>query len=64
MVVFMLDWLMGRCQDVIVTEELDHGLFGAAAESPQMRDVRVQQFVELLCSAIGAGSASGEGRAE
>jgi hypothetical protein len=55
---------MGRCQDVIVTEELDHGLFGAAAKSPQMRDMRVQQFVELLRSAIGAGSASGEGRAE
>jgi hypothetical protein len=64
MVVFMVDWLMDRCQDAIVTEELDPGLFGAAAESPQMRDVRVQQFVELLRSAIGAGSASGAGRPE
>jgi hypothetical protein len=29
-----------------------------------MRDVRVQQFVELLRSAIGAGSAPGAGRPE
>jgi AcrR family transcriptional regulator len=64
MVVSLVDWLMDRCQDAIVTEELDPGLFGAAAESPQMRDVRVQQFVELLRSAIGAGSASGPGRPE
>jgi hypothetical protein len=27
-----------------------------------MRDLRVQQFVELLRSAIGTGSAAGEGR--
>ena len=64
MVVSLVDWLMDRCQDAIVTEELDPGLFGAGAESPQMRDVRVQQFVELLRSAIGAGSASGAGRPE
>jgi len=64
MVVSLVDWLMDRCQDAIVTEELDPGLFGGAAESPQMRDVRVQQFVELLRSAIGAGSAAGGGRPE
>ncbi len=57
MIVSLVDWLMDRCQDAIVTEELDPGLFGSAAQSPQMRDVRVQQFVELLRSAIGAGSA-------
>jgi hypothetical protein len=39
-----------------VTEELDPGLFGSAAQSP-MRDVRVQEFVELLRSAIGASTA-------
>ena len=57
MVVSLVDWLMDRCQDAIVTEELDPGLFGSAAESPQTRDVRVRQFVELLRSAIGAGPA-------
>jgi AcrR family transcriptional regulator len=54
MVVSLVDWLMDRCQDAILTEELDPGLFGSAAQSPQMRDLRVQQFVELLRSAIGS----------
>ncbi len=62
MVVSLVDWLMDRCQDAIVTEELDPGLFGSAAPSPQMRDLRVQQFVELLRGAIGAGLAPGGGR--
>jgi len=53
MVVSLVDWLMDRCQDAIVTEELDPGLFASGAQSPQMRDLRVQQFVELLRSAIG-----------
>jgi AcrR family transcriptional regulator len=56
MVVSLVDWLMDRCQDAIVTEELDPGLFGSAAQPPQMRDLRVQQFVELLRSAIGTHS--------
>jgi AcrR family transcriptional regulator len=55
MVVSLVDWLMDRFQDAIVTEELDPGLFGAAAQSPRMRDMRVQEFVELLRSAIGTG---------
>jgi AcrR family transcriptional regulator len=62
MIVSLVDWLMDRCQDAIVTEELDPGLFGSAAQSPHMRDLRVQQFVELLRSAIGTRSAAGEGR--
>jgi AcrR family transcriptional regulator len=62
MVVSLVDWLMDRCQDAIVTEELDPGLFGSAAPSPHMREARLQQFVELLRSAIGTGSAAGEGR--
>jgi AcrR family transcriptional regulator len=56
MLISLVDWLMDRCQDAIVTEELDPGLFGSAAQSPQMRDLRVQQFVELLRSAIGTRS--------
>jgi AcrR family transcriptional regulator len=57
MVVSLVDWLMDRFQDAAVTEELDPGLFGSAAQSPPMRDVRVQEFVELLRSAIGARAA-------
>jgi len=56
MLVSLVDWLMDRCQDAIVTEELDPGLFGSAAQSTQMRDLRLQQFVELLRSAIGTRS--------
>ena len=62
MVVSLVDWLMDRCQDAIVTEELDPGLFASAAPSPHMRDAAVPQFVELLRSAIGTGAAAGEGR--
>jgi AcrR family transcriptional regulator len=54
MVVSLVDWLMDRCQDAIVTEELDPGLFGAAGQSPPVRELRLRQFVELLRGAIGA----------
>jgi TetR/AcrR family transcriptional regulator len=54
MIVSMVDWMMDRCQDAIVTEELDPGLFGSATQSTAMRDVRVRQFVELLRGAIAA----------
>jgi len=55
MIVSMVDWMMDRCQDAIVTEELDPGLFGAATQPAAMRDRRVGEFVELLRSAIAAG---------
>jgi TetR/AcrR family transcriptional regulator len=67
MVVSLVDWLMDRVQDAIVTEELDPGLFGSAAQDPQLREQRVGQFVELLQSAIGthpAGGARGEAARE
>lgn len=53
MIASLVDWLMDRVQDAIVTEELDPGLFGSAAQSPPLRELRVRQFVELLRSAIG-----------
>jgi AcrR family transcriptional regulator len=56
MIVSLVDWLMDRFQDAILTEELDPGLFGYHTQSPQMRELRVAQFMELLRSAIGAGS--------
>ena len=54
MVASMVDWLMDRVQDALVTEELDPGLFALTAQPPQMREVRVRQFVELLHGAIAA----------
>jgi AcrR family transcriptional regulator len=54
MIVSMVDWLMDRCQDAMITEELDPGLFGAHTTSPEARQARVRQFVELLRGAVGA----------
>jgi AcrR family transcriptional regulator len=54
MIVSMVDWLMDRCQDAIVTEELDPGLFGYHTQPPEIRDLRVREFVELLRGAVGA----------
>lgn len=59
MIVSMVDWLMDRCQDAIVTEELDPGLFGHHAQPQEMRDLRVRQFVELLRGAVGAAGTCG-----
>jgi len=53
MIVSLIDWLMDRCQDAIVTEELDPGLFGHNAPSAELRDMRLGQFVELLRGAVG-----------
>jgi hypothetical protein len=54
MIVSMVDWLMDRCQDAIVTEELDPGLFGYHTQPPEVRELRVREFVELLRGAVGA----------
>ena len=53
MIVSMVDWLMDRVQDAMVTEELDPGLFGGA-QSAEERDRRVGEFLELLRSAVAA----------
>jgi AcrR family transcriptional regulator len=53
MIVSMVDWLMDRCQDAMVTEELDPGLFGYHTQPPDVRDLRVREFLELLRSAVG-----------
>jgi AcrR family transcriptional regulator len=53
MIVSLVDWLMDRCQDAIVTEELDPGLFGSATQPVPARDLRVRQFIELLRGAVG-----------
>lgn len=50
----MLDWLAERFQDALVTEELDPGLFHRHPNQPQRRQIRIDQFADLLKSAIGA----------
>ena len=56
MIVSLIDWLMDRCQDAIVTEALDPGLFTGDAGSADLRDARLRQFVELLRGAVGTGT--------
>ncbi|HEY1330290.1 MAG TPA: TetR/AcrR family transcriptional regulator [Actinomycetota bacterium] len=53
MVVSMVDWLMERFQDALVTEELDPGLFRHQGDPSQRTKARVAQFMKLLRSAIG-----------
>jgi len=54
MIVSMVDWLMDRVQDAMVTEELDPGLFGYRTQPAGERDRRVGEFLELLRSAVAA----------
>ena len=56
LIVSLVDWLIDRCQDAIVTEELDPGLFGYFTQSAQIREQRMSQFVELVRSAISVPS--------
>ena len=61
LVVSLTGWLVDRFQDAIVTQELDPGLFGAGLAPPQVQQLRVRQFVELLQRAIGTGHEPGSG---
>ena len=54
MIVSMLDWLTERFQDALLTEELDPGLFHKRDDTDTKRKQRIDQFMELIRSAIGA----------
>ncbi len=56
MLASMVDWLSDRFQEALVTEELDPGLFHRHPNQPQRRQIRVEQFAQLLRSAIGTGA--------
>ncbi len=49
----LLEWFMDRCQDALVAEELDPGLFGANTPTSEELHSRFLQFLELLRGAIG-----------
>ena len=53
MIVAMVDWLIERFQDALVTEELDPGLFRRHGSAGPGTPARIDQFIELLRSAIG-----------
>jgi AcrR family transcriptional regulator len=50
----MLDWLAGGFQDALVTKELDPGLVHRHPDPEHRREVRIEQFVDLLRRAIGS----------
>src|SRR5579863_234671 len=62
MIVSILDWMMERFQDALLTAELDPGLFRRQGELAEKKEARIQQFLAVLQRAIGpitAGPASG-----
>jgi AcrR family transcriptional regulator len=52
MTVSILDWMMERFQDALLTEELDPGLFRRQGQVLE-KESRVNQFLEVLRRAIG-----------
>jgi hypothetical protein len=49
-----LDWTWERFQDALLTEELDPGLFRRHGGRPERTEARIEEFLRLLHSAIGA----------
>jgi TetR/AcrR family transcriptional regulator len=52
MIVSMIEWTVERFQDALLTEELDPGLFSRQGNRAEKMHARIQQFLELLRSAI------------
>lgn len=67
MVVSIIDWMVERFQDALLTAELDPGLFRRQGELAEKKDARIQQFLDVLQRAIGtttrARSSNGSSRA-
>jgi len=54
MIVSILDWMMERFQDALLTAELDPGLFRKQGEPAEKKEARIQQFLAVMERAIGA----------
>ena len=52
-IVSIVDWMVERFQDALVTEELDPGLFRRAGAAPEKKEARINQFLDILRRAIG-----------
>ena len=59
MIVSIVDWMMERFQDALLTAELDPGLFRRQGETAERKEARIQQFLAVLERAIGAAGTSG-----
>ena len=57
MIVSILDWMMERFQDALLTAELDPGLFRRQGELAEKKEARIQQFLAVMQRAIGAEAA-------
>ncbi len=56
MMVSIIDWMVERFQDALLTAELDPGLFRRQGELAEKKEARIQQFLAILQRAIGAPS--------
>jgi TetR/AcrR family transcriptional regulator len=54
MMVSIIDWMVERFQDALLTAELDPGLFRRQGELAEKKEARIQQFLSVLQRAIGA----------
>jgi TetR/AcrR family transcriptional regulator len=59
MIVSILDWMMERFQDALLTAELDPGLFRRQGEPAEKKEARIQEFLAVLQRAIGSDGSSG-----
>jgi AcrR family transcriptional regulator len=53
MIVSIIDWMVERFQDALLTEELDPGLFRRQGDVTEKKDTRINQLLEILRRAIG-----------
>jgi hypothetical protein len=54
MMVSIIDWMVERFQDALLTAELDPGLFRRQGELAEKKEARIQQFLDILKRAIGS----------
>lgn len=62
MIVSLLDWTVERFQDALLSEELDPGLFSRQANRPEKTAARIEQFLELLRSAVATRKSPAGGK--
>jgi TetR/AcrR family transcriptional regulator len=58
MMVSIIDWMVERFQDALLTAELDPGLFRRQGELAEKKEARIQQFAAVLQRAIGTSVAA------
>jgi len=58
MMVSIIDWMVERFQDALLTAELDPGLFRRQGELAEKKEARIQQFLAMLQRAIGVVTAT------